>query len=200
MAQFFSLAAGIICTSLSCPLLAAGFLDEPDFEYLNTDELVRNRVIGQPRMTVQGEIRTVDQTEQPVLWGEGRHGVARYGKTGVESGLCQNGNVEFGLSSIAVDWGDVTASCPAGTWVCTLAERGNVACNTTRTDAPGFPDSFLCDGTPVDLPADNHNGWVNHTGGGNTFQAVTQDEEGLAAAFDPPCDYNPVWCCSEVQP
>ena len=90
-------------------------------------------------------------------WGAGRPGVLRYGTTGASTGLCANGSVTFGLSDSLVNWAEAPQACPAGTWVCTAAERGSGVCDTARPDTTC--DSLSCDSsTCSDLPSNNHVG------------------------------------------
>lgn len=50
--------------------------------------------------------------------------------TGAGTGLCTNGGVLFGHGSARVRWEGAASGCPAGTWVCTQAERGTATCDT----------------------------------------------------------------------
>jgi len=111
----------------------------------------------------------------------------------VESGLCSNGSVNFGLSYTTAAWYGAQAACPQGTWVCTAAERGTGSCNTSRPDAGD--DAINCMGNFVDYTSNQHRGWVADIGGYknsgyNVYETGTTND-GLL-----PCNSLPVWCCS----
>lgn len=100
-------------------------------------------------LTVEGEVRTVDSSDQPRLCGRGRPGVDVYPRV-VVLDYCLSptvAGVHFGLSSTPVDWSSAADGCPAGTWVCRRDEIGN--CNTTRPD--GTEDGWLCSGAALDF-------------------------------------------------
>lgn len=145
------------------------------------------------RLEVRGEMRTTSSDGAVRLWGKGRPGSFRYGKTGEESGLCTNGLVLFGLSRHAVEWADAAHACPASTWVCTRSERGYGVCDTTRSG--GIVDALGCDGEYLDWGS-NHRGWLSDSGvvvfdGGAELEVpdgYLQDR--------PVCNSYPVWCCS----
>lgn len=130
-------------------------------------------------------------------WGEGRASTVRYGTTGEESGLCSNGAVAFGLSATAVQWGDAAAACPAGTWVCSLAERGGAVCDTARPETNSGCDERECDGTCIDWQPDLHPGWVDLAGPPQTAGGYNV-QEGGGGGTDPTCNVKPVWCCSAL--
>ncbi len=147
------------------------------------------------KLEVVGEVRPVDSSGNNRLWGQGRPGVARYGTSGVEAGLCTNGGVSFGLSYSAVNWEGSASACPQGTWVCTAAEKGTATCNTARPDHVSN-DGTDCTGSFVNYPSNNHQGWVADIGGyvnsGYTISENGTTDNGLF-----PCNAQPVWCCSE---
>ena len=58
------------------------------------------------------------------LWGQGRPGVVMHAPENDLNG-CQGDGDDVYLSQMEVGWGDAAAACPAGTWVCTSAERGS---------------------------------------------------------------------------
>ena len=79
---------------------------------------VYGQVIGEARVTIQGEVRTVDSeiSPNPRLWGKGRDNAVQHGTNAVETSLCMNlaTNVELGLSRNLSTWGSDSA-CPTGT-------------------------------------------------------------------------------------
>lgn len=152
-------------------------------------------VIG--RTKVVGEVRTTDSNGAPRLWGQGRPGTERYGKFGVESGLCYNStnNVYFGLSKHGVSWDGADAACPVGTWVCTYEERGTAECDTTRgVDVTGYSE-FFCDGIGI-TPGETlgHSGWTA-TAHLDVMRGYAVTESGSWSGR-PICQVLPVWCCS----
>lgn len=151
------------------------------------------------RLEVRGEVRTTDTYGGTRLWGQGRPNVKRYGTTGEESGLCTYGFVKFGLSSMAVEWSGAAAACPAGTWVCTAAERGPNQCLATRPDwlCDGRDDSGKC----IDWDGNGHVGWVaDQAPDGNylwTISGINVSETG-EITNNPASNAQPVWCCSSL--
>ncbi len=143
--------------------------------------------VGVAALTVAGEVRTVTSSDAPRLWGKGREGTVRYGNLG---GLCTNGSVRFGLSKIAVEWGSAADACPAGTWVCTNAERGFAACNTIRADSSA--DGLDCDGSTFNWLPSGHFGWVADDWG--EIEGLVWRENGGAWSVRV-CSSLPVWCC-----
>jgi hypothetical protein len=129
------------------------------------------------------------------LWGEGRPGVVRHGKPmGDLTELCTNGDYEFGLSNTLVTWDNVAAGCPAGTWVCTVAQRGGGTCNTVRDDT--LCDSRSCDLTCADVAETAHLGWLADPDlASNPGYGSTRPETGSGSVAQP-CLLLPVWCCS----
>jgi hypothetical protein len=140
----------------------------------------------------------------------GRPGAVRHG-TGADadSALCASpiSGVRFGLSAIAVEWAGAAAACPAGTWVCSVAERGSGTCDTSRLD--GACDGMNCSGDCFNFATNGHLGWV--------ADAFTDLPDGTseACAASPSCRAQalgeqigegglpqfaclslPVWCCS----
>lgn len=147
----------------------------------------------QAKLEIRGELRTTSAAGVARHWGRGRPGSARYGTSGVESGLCTNGGVNFGLSYSTTNWNTAETVCPLGTWVCTLAERGTAACNTTRPDTT--VDGVQCNGTIVDYPTAGHYGWVANPGG-YPSSAYVVTEDAITADTIQPCNNMPVWCCN----
>ncbi len=128
------------------------------------------------------------------VWGQGRPGVSRFGLSGVESGLCVNGAVKIGMSNVRVIWEGSAAGCPAGSWVCTQAERGNGACDTTRPDT-------TCDWTDRqgichDEPPSGNWGHVADNGFIGGTEGVHVNENGTSGAGGIGNASMPVWCCS----
>jgi hypothetical protein len=147
---------------------------------------------GVAALTVEGEVRTVDPSSAPRLWGQGRPGTDVYLKKDSEPpSLCRNGDVRFGLSKMVVTWGEAADACPAGTWVCTAEERGTAACDTLRPDSSD--DAFTCDGVYLDWPSNGHWGWLADAG--ITLGSLVIESGVGVATF--PCISIPVWCCSE---
>jgi hypothetical protein len=142
------------------------------------------------------------------LWGEGRPNAAAYGYfSGVEGAElpCSTTSgfwtVYFKLSEMAVPWYSAPAACPAGTWVCTAAERGSIACDTLRPDTsgPSACDYLDCGLVCKDASADAHPGWLAEaTSAFQILSAQFQTEAGNAPATDYTCELLPVWCCSHT--
>jgi hypothetical protein len=127
----------------------------------------------------------------------GRPGATRFGTAGIDDGLCTGpapANARFGLSAFAVSWEGAAAACPAGTWVCSLAERGTGVCNTARVDSGC--DGLLCDGTCFDLPDTQHLGWVSNVGSGGSPLTGAAVLENGSVSNPSTCHTYPVWCCS----
>ncbi len=149
---------------------------------------------GEATLTVEGEVRTVQPSGAPRLWGRGRPGAVRHGKLGsLGEELCANGPFRFGLSEIMVDWGSAADACPAGTWVCAEWERGSLPCNTLRND--GSRDGNDCSGGDLDWTQDGHKGWLANVEG-TTIGRIAVEAGGLNSLRT--CYHLPVWCCSEV--
>jgi hypothetical protein len=144
-------------------------------------------------LTVEGEVRTVDSSGAPRLWGRGRAGVVVYAQA-IVGGYCLNssaGNVHFGLSNVMVDWSSAADACPAGTWVCSVSELQ--ACNTARPSQ--VADDRLCDGTGFDEPENAQPGWTAETStlaAGFDGRAFKEDGSSGSSAT---CSLLPVWCC-----
>jgi hypothetical protein len=125
------------------------------------------------------------------LWGRGRPGTKIWGPGDL---LCVNGTTIYGLSYVAVSWGSAADACPQGTWVCTRAERGTGACNTSRSD--GGCDGLTCTGACMDFLENRHYGWTADQV--TTLQGWAISELGGAADEDHlTCEGLPVWCCTE---
>jgi hypothetical protein len=128
------------------------------------------------------------------LWGEGRPGAARLaGFLGYCSGP---GNVVFGLSRASATWNEAASACPAGTWVCTAAQRGTSVCDVFRPDTTC--DGNNCDGDCLDSAHDNHVGWLADLDSDLTSvgsQGLATGENGFAGSAAV-CARIPVWCCS----
>lgn len=94
---------------------------------------------------VVGEVRTTNAAGSGRVWGEGRPSAVRYGTSGVESGLCANGAISFGLSYGIAEWSGAQASCPVGTW---LAPRLSARQGPAITPDPTAPST----GRPAAIP------------------------------------------------
>lgn len=145
----------------------------------------------EPALQVDGEVRTVDSGGLPKSWGKGRPGTEDV--WGLLFGPCSNGNIRFGLSQVAVDWGSAAEACPAGTWVCRRNEV--VACNTGRPDSDF--DGMSCDGSGNDYPSDAHRGWLSR--GTLSLSTAAFKEDGGDFIIGT-CGTLPTWCCWEVAP
>lgn len=148
------------------------------------------------KVTVVGEVRTVDAAGEPRLWGQGRPGTDVYPKPLVPgTHYCFNAatSVTYGLSKMIAEWGAAASACPAGTWVCKSSDI--VACNTTRPDTSD--DYLACDGTGVGgFDEDEHPGWLAEAGDViPSFGAVMQEDGVLTNGAA--CFLLPVWCCWE---
>lgn len=172
------------------------------------DEVVSKEVDGAPgptprvaavagnteaRMTVDGEVRTVDEDGDPRLWGRGRPAVDLYLRPIVNE-PCVNfdaGGVQYGLSNVIVEWGSAADACPAGTWVCEPSEVA--ACDTSRPDDDDL-DALGCDGGWIDFAADDHRGWTARKASGS-FHGIAVGESTGGGVGWPTCIHYPVWCC-----
>lgn len=124
------------------------------------------------------------------LWGRGRPGTKFWGPGDF---LCANGSVVFGLSDSMVPWAGAADACPEGSWVCTVAERGTGACDTSRPDTNC--DEAGCDGTCFDLSAGGVEGWLaDHY---NLRLGRVSNETGGIATIQFSCNSLAVWCCTE---
>jgi hypothetical protein len=131
------------------------------------------------------------------LWGRGRTGTVVYGEEGTEPpSLCTDGSVNFGLSNMTVDWGSAADACPAGTWVCTLSERGTSVCDTVR---PDVEEQRNCGGELSDLSPEDHRGWVDDLVVSTQPEARYLSEQGSSGGVLS-CVTLPVWCCSNPVP
>lgn len=186
---FFAILSGIASLALG----------DSDIFYPDADERAAPPAPLPPAaMSVVGEIRSVDESRQPRLWGEGREGVVRYGRVDEETDLCVVDNIEFGLSNIIVTWEGAASACPVGTWVCTFGEIGYIYdCNTDRPG--GTFDKLDCDNTPVEVPDGDQQGWLAGTYQGYPYLGMFRKETtGYGGSSF--CNSMPVWCCSEYQP
>jgi hypothetical protein len=150
------------------------------------------------RLEVRGEVRTTSDSGATRLWGHGRPGCVRYGTTGIEDGLCSNGQIEFGLSGMRATWDGAAAACPAGTWVCTFVERGTSPCDTRLVANGSSYTGIGCNGDY--LTWEDHRGWVADKGGDSPVSLWGQSvgESGYREIFERPCRHIPVWCCSSI--
>lgn len=150
---------------------------------------------GPASLRIGGEVRTVDATGEPRLWGKGRPGAKIYGPDNGSGAFCSQGSIEFGLSEGVASWDSAEAACPEGTWVCRRSEiEGAPACDTARPDTP--TDVLLCDGDPLDQLADRTYGWLaDHPapafGGGTSLSELD-----IVGSL-PACLSAPVWCCRD---
>ncbi|MBR9680481.1 MAG: hypothetical protein GOU98_01495 [Candidatus Altiarchaeota archaeon] len=163
-----------------------------------TFDLVENSW-GGATVSIIGEVRTLEYDGSGGrVWGEGRSASRRYGTSGIESGLCTNGDIQFGLSYTATTFGASAAACPHGTWVCSYVDRGAGvgACNTARPD--WTDDGIYCSGSSIDFTSTNHVGWTSSWDGStsSTVEAIAVKEINGAYAIWDTCTSLPVWCCS----
>ena len=131
------------------------------------------------------------------LWGRGRPNTFRWGFTVNNlTVLCSDssGTYRFGLSNIAVEWGNAADACPQGTWVCTSAQRGTDPCDTDR--APNYYCAYKdCAGACGNFAFGPQNGWVADAyDGGPEFGGFVA-ENGVTGGYFA-CAQLPVWCCS----
>lgn len=127
------------------------------------------------------------------MWGKARPGATRYGTTGVESGLCTNGGISYGLSYAISSWPAAAEACPSNTWVCTEAERGTGTCDTSRPDSA--EDATSWNGVLHNFTASLHRGFVSDVGS-TPITGKTLVEDGSSASWNT-ANHLPVWCCSE---
>ncbi|MCH7667216.1 MAG: hypothetical protein IH936_14960 [Acidobacteria bacterium] len=168
---------------------------EPQLELVSRPPVPAAPVaVGTAALSVEGEVRTVAPGGEPRLWGRGRPGTVVYHHVpplGIAT--CQNGEVKFGLSLLAVPWGSAAEACPAGTWVC---QRSDITpCDTDRPDSSA--DVLSCDGTSVDEPPGEHPGWLADISSVFTIFALAKRENTDTATtlLRRPCNHYPVWCC-----
>ncbi|HEY3172309.1 MAG TPA: hypothetical protein VGK86_07000 [Thermoanaerobaculia bacterium] len=126
------------------------------------------------------------------LWGRGRPGTKMWGPGDF---FCANGAIAFGLSDIAVTWGSAADACPQGTWVCTAAERGTSACDTSRPDTTC--DGYLCNGNCLNLFANDHIGWLAGEQDVNDGACLSETTLICLGSGSQTCTSLPVWCCTE---
>lgn len=188
--------------SLLITVTASAEKIEPQGEGISLQNVV---VAAVPGMTVVGEVRTVDEVASPRLWGKGRPKTNRYGTSGIESGLCVAGTIDYGLSFNSVEWASAANACPAGTWVCSVDDlkSGGMpysACDTARPEAAA--DEIACDGTPSNVQATHHRGWLADSHENWTFAGLSLSEATSIStvAGSLSCESRPVWCCSELLP
>jgi hypothetical protein len=144
------------------------------------------------KLRVAGEVRTVDPGGAARLWGRGRPNVFVYARP-ITGNYCVNfaaGGVQFGLSSIAVDWSSAADACPVGTWVC--RDSDVAACDTARPDTEA--DGLRCTGTAVNHNANRHFGWLADQWLHNANYGMAFAEDGTAGGSQS-CYTYPVWCC-----
>jgi hypothetical protein len=144
------------------------------------------------KLRVVGEVRTVDSGGAARLWGRGRPSVFVYARP-ITGDYCVNsaaGGVQFGLSSMAVQWGSAADACPAGSWVCRLSDVA--ACDTARPDTDA--DGRTCTGAVLNYNANQHFGWLADQWPQNADHGLGQFEDGTTGVFLA-CYTNPVWCC-----
>ena len=143
-------------------------------------------------LQVRGEVRTVDSTGQPRLWGSGRPGGTLYSLVG---GYCDYQGISYGLTEAVSDWASAADVCPAGSWLCTKEEiRGDGACRTGR----GFDwaNGYLgCDGIIRCRDGDDHIGWLADSS--NPVYPSNLSESGDVGNSIESCNGMPVWCCFE---
>lgn len=145
---------------------------------------------GPAALRVKGEVRTIDATGEPRLWGRGRPGTFVYGRS--DQTFCSSGSTRYGLSDTAASWGTAADACPEGTWVCRQSDvSGAPACDTIRPDLEDS-DYLECDGVNWGVPANQHPGWLADSVG--RFGGRMLREDGVLAA-EAVCAHISVWCC-----
>jgi len=160
---------------------------------------------GESTESSTGAVQATDSSGNIRLWGRGRPNSARYGTDGESSGLCTTRNpttyqnVYFGLSKTPATWASTAQVCPAGTWVCTAAERGESRCNTTRPDSP-IADAHNWKGRVINWKPDAHIGFVadSDPAASGTISCVAISETGKKTEGWYCANQFPVWCCSET--
>lgn len=120
------------------------------------------------------------------VWGEGRKNVS------VENtaGECVVSGVKVSRSSHAVEWSGNAAACPAGWWVCSVANRGSGSCGS------GVKDWLNCSGvTNGGGPTGSGIAWTADADAVNRASGITV---GLAGATQSQqvCEVRRVWCCA----
>jgi hypothetical protein len=128
------------------------------------------------------------------LWGQGRPGAQAYGTIVNQACTSTSPGIYFGLSQVIATWNEAASACPAGTWVCTAAERGTSTCDTTRPDDPTC-DYRLCDDSCANSLANAHLGWLSDAASGISTGEY-QSENGTAPVGAATCTHLAVWCCS----
>lgn len=149
--------------------------------------------VGEPAtLLVKAEVRTVDASGSPRLWGRGQDA-----EVFVEgSDPCLSQGLKFGLSRIGVDWGSAAIACPAGTWVCESSEIDTEHCDTDRTDSELF-DAFDCDATWFNFDPGSQRGWTADASSSRYRGTVVEEQQGGGSFSAQTCGTFPVWCCWE---
>ena len=181
--------------------LASSFNESPpslDFGLTVTDtgRVGINTITPNSTLEVRGEIRSTDSTGQNRLWGKGRPGISTV--TDYSGFNCTDGGHRFYVSNTMVSWGSAAQACPAGTWVCTAAERGTTECSPN-----GVSESYVdCAGASHDAKQNGNFGlyefipaWVADADGSNHLDGKVVRLNGWVTSAHG-CNYRPVWCCS----
>lgn len=169
-------------------------------------------------ITDDGEIQTLNSNSVKKIWGEGRPGVATYDSTGTldnNTGECNNsgGTLRIGRGNTSVDWGNSAAGCPAGWWVCTVAELNNKndpakgpagdcashnkhyrSCsNTDGSPSPELGETDLAWAADRGFDGPNVNG--SDVDDGTYYGSAVKRSNNNRSTDIPLCNQMPVWCC-----
>jgi len=143
------------------------------------------------KLESHGEMRTIDESGDSRLWGEGRPGVSILSHHTNPAGYCETpSGIKFALSDQYSTWANAAAACPAGTWVCTLEETGSQTCPTLTL----IVSIMNCDGSsgPVGEVGWMADGYVYESG----FAKIA-NYLGDPILSRKVCESMFVWCCWE---
>lgn len=151
------------------------------------------------KLELPGELRTVDGAGNNRLWGKGRPETGLFTHD-VPNGYCTtSAGIKHALSTASDTWGNADESCPAGTWVCSLADLPTTgACPIAPLNTFSY---ILCDGTgqpPGGAEQSFQYGWVSNAYELNTFGSVGRirpSNDFNLNAFGQKCLQMRSWCC-----
>lgn len=150
------------------------------------------------KLHIVGEMRTTNSAGQNRLWGQGRPVVDVMNAAGECTNTVGSETFKISRSNINVTWDGSAAACPAGWWVCTVADRGVGACNTAGNlqyewcDPGASSDEFSSSGKDGLLTK----AWVADGAiGASRRIAQTVNTLGVSS-IEENCSHLPSWCCS----
>lgn len=140
------------------------------------------------RLEVRGEIRATDSSGNNRLWGKGRPGANVFSWN-----PSTTSSISFGESTIQMSWENAQEACPAGSWVCSEADRG--------TDEIGIQHKYgrECDGTNNVWTGGcwtSNVGQFDSTNTRSTGRVLGHDGGHNLSKYDAwTCSTHSVWCC-----